>query len=175
MQFSSVSVHSMCFNCSHEMCRACPTIDFGSHSHDLRLHDTAHEGHDTSLKKTTPILSGLSQAQDANRHDGPYVRGRAGDGANSEQDHQMQPHGEHFETQQTLPVPGRNKRKLNMTKCERCRTDKKAVSNYAYRKLCCWNFSHCQKPDLGTIKSIQIDLIVPKSAKNYPRTLQYMC
>ena len=139
---SKTTIHSAggnCSNCDHLFCRMCPGISSVSAPQALRLTSEAPRTLPTPqqmpiLKLTPPppplvVASESNQPQNLNGHGEQHQPEKARNEVNKDEEHEIRPHGRNPEEQQSLPTPGQRKRKLNMVKCDRCRTDKKRVSD----------------------------------------------
>lgn len=126
MLFTTAYLPALCLNCSHGTCEACPVNEFVCHGHDLSSHKSTYEGPSNSLGRIQPTLLSLDQVRDVDGHNEQELRGQVQHERDHEQENQVEPHREHLKEPQSSSISERKKRKLNMTKCQRCRYDKKA-------------------------------------------------
>ncbi|EMD97760.1 hypothetical protein COCC4DRAFT_73977 [Bipolaris maydis ATCC 48331] len=147
MLFARASVPALCLNCGHGTCEACPVIEFVSHGHNLSSYESTNKGPRNLLRRIQPALWEPDQAQNLDGHNGQKLRRQVQYERDHEQGNQVEPHREHLEEQQSSSISGRKKRKLNMTKCQRCRDDKKACIRQGSEKCnrCTEKELHCSE------------------------------
>lgn len=103
-----------------------------SRGHNLISHQNTNEAPSNLLGKVQSAHLEPNQARDVNGHNWQELREQMQHERGHEQGNQVEPHQEHPKEQYLPSISGRKKRKLNMTKCQRCRDDKKAVSDCAH-------------------------------------------
>jgi hypothetical protein len=102
-----------CANCDHLLCRSCPTKTPSLSTFDPNTHGNVHEKHNELLPQSQLLRSGPTQELEM----GQDVEGR--------QAQELQPQS--TKGQKEVETGESSKRSLNMSKCDRCRADKKKV------------------------------------------------